>query len=155
VKDIPPTSSAISIKRPQIYYGEQTSQYVLVNTKTKEFDYPSGSQDVYTSYHGTGGVRLSSLFRRLVYAWKFSDINILLTGYLTSESRIMFHRIITRRDEEIAPFLKYDSDPYLVVGKDGNLYWIHDAYTTSTMFPYSQPFSDHRTITESTTSGIP
>ncbi len=140
VKNIPPDSSALSITRPQIYYGEQTNQYVLVNTKTEEFDYPSGSQDVYTSYHGTGGVRLSSLFRRLVYAWKFSDINILLTGYVTSESRIMFHRDITDRDRTIAPFLKYDSEPYLVVGNDGHLYWIHDAYTTSSMFPYSQPF---------------
>ncbi len=140
VQNIPPSSSALSITRPQIYYGEQTNQYVLVNTKTKEFDYPSGSQDVYTSYHGRGGVLLSNLFRRLVYAWKFQDINILLTGYLTSESRIMFHRIITDRDRTIAPFLRYDSDPYLVVGKDGKLYWIHDAYTTSSMFPYSQPF---------------
>ncbi len=140
VENIPPSSSVLSITRPEIYYGEQTSQYVLVNTKTKEFDYPSGNQDVYTSYQGKGGVRLSSLFRRLVYAWKFSDINILLTGYLTSESRIMFHRIISDRDKTIAPFLEYDSNPYLVVGKDGKLYWIHDAYTTSSMFPYSQPF---------------
>ena len=140
VQNIPPSSKVLSIKRPEIYYGEQTGQYVLVNTKTKEFDYPSGSQDVYTSYHGTGGVRLSNIFRRLVYAWKLSDINILLTGYLTSESRLMFNRIITDRDNTIAPFLSYDSDPYLVVGKDGKLYWIHDAYTTSSMFPYSQPF---------------
>ncbi len=140
VQDIPPSSSVLSITRPEIYYGEQTNQYVLVNTKTKEFDYPSGSQDVYTSYQGKGGVRLSNLFRRLVYAWRFSDINILLTDYLTNKSRIMFHRIITDRDRTIAPFLQYDSDPYLVVGKDGKLYWIHDAYTTSSMFPYSQPF---------------
>lgn len=140
VQDIPPSSSVLSITRPEIYYGEQTNQYVLVNTKTKEFDYPSGNQDVYTSYQGKGGVRLSSFFRRLVYAWRFSDINILLTDYLTSESRIMFHRIITDRDRTIAPFLQYDFDPYLVVGKDGKLYWIHDAYTTSSMFPYSQPF---------------
>jgi uncharacterized protein len=140
VQNIPPSSSVLSIGRPEIYYGEQTSQYVLVNTKTKEFDYPSGNQDVYTSYQGKGGVQLSSLLRRLVYAWKFSDINILLTDYLTSTSRIMFHRIITDRDNTIAPFLQYDSDPYLVVGKDGKLYWIHDAYTTSGMFPYSQPF---------------
>ncbi len=140
VKNIPPTSGALKITRPQIYYGEQTSQYVLVNTKTKEFDYPKGNEDVYTHYHGTGGVRLSSLFRRLVYAWKFSDINILLTGYVTSKSRIMFHRDITDCERTIAPFLKYDSDPYLVVGNDGRLYWINDAYTTSAMFPYSQPF---------------
>ncbi len=141
VKDIPPSSNVLSITRPGIYYGEQTSQYVLVNTKTKEFDYPKGNQNLYTSYKGTGGVQLSSLFRRLVYTWNFSDIKILLTHYVTDKSRIMFHRNITDRDHTIAPFLSYDSDPYLVVGKDGNLYWIHDAYTTSTMFPYSQPFS--------------
>ncbi len=141
VQNIPPSSNVLSITRPEIYYGEQTDQYALVNTKTKEFDYPSGNQNVYTSYQGKGGVRLSSLFRRLVYTWNFSDIKILLTNYLTNESRIMFHRDIADRDNTIAPFLGYDSDPYLVVGKDGNLYWIHDAYTTSNMFPYSQPFS--------------
>ncbi len=148
VQNIPPSSGVLSITRPEIYYGEQTNNYVLVNTKTKEFDYPSGNQDVYTSYRGKGGVLLSSFFRRLVYAWKFSDINILLTDYLTSESRIMFHRIITDRDETIAPFLRYDSDPYLVVGQDGKLYWIHDAYTTSGMFPYSQPFYDAQNNTQ-------
>jgi len=142
VQNIPPSSSVLSITRPEIYYGEQTNQYALVNTKTKEFDYPSGNQNVYTSYQGKGGVLLSSLFRKLIYAWNFSDINILLTDYLTSTSRIMFHRIITDRDNTIAPFLGYDSDPYLVVGKDGKLYWIHDAYTTTNMFPYSQPFAE-------------
>ncbi|MGA9479360.1 MAG: UPF0182 family protein, partial [Desulfobacterales bacterium] len=147
VQNIPPSSNVLSITRPEIYYGEQTDQYVLVNTKTKEFDYPSGSQNVYTSYQGRGGVQLSSLFRRLVYTWNFLDINILLTDYLTSESRIMFHRIITDRDRSIAPFLAYDSDPYLVVGEDGKLYWIHDAYTTSSMFPYSQPFSQSQNNT--------
>ncbi len=141
VKDIPPYSRFLSVARPEIYYGEQTSQYVLVNTKTKEFDYPKGNRNVYTSYKGRGGVRLSNLFRRLVYTWDLSDIKILLTRYLTKDSRIMFHRIITDRDKTIAPFLKYDSDPYLVVGTDGKLYWIQDAYTTSNMFPYSQPLS--------------
>jgi uncharacterized protein len=141
VQNIPPSSNVLSITRPEIYYGEQTDQYVLVNTKTKEFDYPSGNKNVYTSYQGRGGVQLSSLFRRLVYTWNFMDIKILLTDYLTSESRIMFHRDITDRNNTIAPFLRYDSDPYLVVGEDGKLYWIHDAYTTSNMFPYSQPFS--------------
>ncbi|MGA9291537.1 MAG: UPF0182 family protein [Ignavibacteriaceae bacterium] len=148
VQNIPPSSSVLSITRPEIYYGEQTNQYALVNTKTKEFDYPSGNQNVYTSYQGKGGVLLSSLFRKLIYAWNFSDINILLTDYLTSTSRIMFHRIITDRDNTIAPFLGYDSDPYLVVGEDGKLYWIHDAYTTTNMFPYSQPFAQALNSTE-------
>jgi uncharacterized membrane protein (UPF0182 family) len=142
IKDIPPTTTTqLSLKQMAIYYGEETNQYVLVNTNAKEFDYPKGDQNVYTSYTGNGGVRISNLFTRIVYAWKFSDLKILLTGYLTPQSRIMYYRNITTRDQTIAPFLKYDSQPYLVVGTDGQLYWIHDAYTTSNMFPYSAPYS--------------
>ncbi|UBM62130.1 UPF0182 family protein [Candidatus Sulfidibacterium hydrothermale] len=140
VKDIPPvTTVPLQLKQMGIYYGEETNQYVIVNTKAKEFDYPKGNQNVYTSYKGKGGVRISSLFRRLVYAWKFSDIKILLTGYITNQSRIMFYRNIALRDKILAPFLSFDSQPYPVVGKDGKLYWIHDAYTTTNMFPYSEP----------------
>ncbi len=141
MKDIPPiTTTPLTLKQMAIYYGEETDQYVLVNTNAKEFDYPKGDKNVYTDYKGDGGVRISSLLRRIVYAWKFSDLKILLTGYLTSQSRIMFYRNITERDQTIAPFLSYDSQPYLVVGTDGQLYWIHDAYTTSNMFPYSEPY---------------
>ncbi len=140
VKDIPPVASVpLKLKQMDIYYGEETSQYVLVNTKAKEFDYPKGNENVYTRYKGKGGVRISSLFRRLVFSWKLSDIKILLTGYITDQSRIMFYRNIRQRDKILAPFLSFDSQPYMVVGKDGNLYWIHDAYTTSNMFPYSEP----------------
>jgi uncharacterized protein len=140
VKDIPPAATVpLNLKQMAIYYGEETNQYLLVNTKTKEFDYPKGEENVYASYQGKGGVQISSLFRRLVYAWKFSDIKILLTGYLTDQSRIMFYRNITQRDQILAPFLSFDSQPYPVAGKDGNLYWIHDAYTVSNMFPYSEP----------------
>ncbi len=140
VKDIPPTTSVpLNLKQMGIYYGEETNQYVIVNTKAKEFDYPKGDENVYTSYQGKGGVRISSLFKRLVYAWKFSDIKILLTGYITNQSRIMFYRNIALRDKILAPFLSFDNQPYPVVGKDGRLYWIHDAYTTTNMFPYSEP----------------
>lgn len=140
IKDIPPTTTKpLSLKQMGIYYGEESDQYVLVNTKAKEFDYPKGDDNVYTSYSGKGGVRISSYFKRFVYAWKFSDLKILLTDYLTDQSRIMFHRNISELDQTIAPFLSYDSEPYLVVGEDGQLYWIHDAYTTSNMFPYSEP----------------
>ncbi len=142
IKNIPPQASVpLTIKYPQIYYGEETDQYVIVHTKTKEFDYPKGEQNVYSNYQGRGGVRISNLFRRLIYAWNFSDIKILLTDYITNKSRIMFHRNITERDRTIAPFLSYDSDPYPVVGRDGTIYWIHDAYTTSNMYPYSKPLS--------------
>jgi uncharacterized membrane protein (UPF0182 family) len=142
MQNIPTQSSdSIDVTQPEIYYGEETSGFTIVNTKTPEFDYPKGDQNVYTSYRGKGGVQLSSYFRRLVYAVDFSDLNILLSSYIKDESRIMFHRLVTERDRTIAPFLAYDSDPYLVVGDDGRLYWIHDAYTTTNMFPYSEPVS--------------
>ena len=145
VQDIPPRSStSLEITRPQIYYGEETDEFTIVHTTTKEFDYPKGDQNVYTSYHGKGGVRLSSYFRRLVYSLDLSDINIILSSYITNQSRVMFHRIITDRDRTIAPFLAYDSDPYIVVGDNGHLYWIHDAYTTTNMYPYSEPTQQSR-----------
>ena len=144
IQDIPPTSSVpLKLKQMAIYYGEETNQYVLVNTEAKEFDYPKGNDNVYASYKGKGGVRISNLFRRLLYAWKFSDLKILLTGYITNQSRIMFYRNIMQRDETLAPFLSYDSEPYLVVGKDGRLYWIQDAYTATNMFPYSEPVTQN------------
>ena len=142
VKDIPPRSDVpLKITRPEIYYGEETDEYAIVRTKTQEFDYPKGDQNVYTTYRGKGGVKISNIFRRLIYAWYFSDVKILFTDYITNKSRIMYHRIITDRDRTLAPFLAYDSDPYLVVGDDGALYWVHDAYTKTTMYPYSEPIS--------------
>jgi uncharacterized membrane protein (UPF0182 family) len=140
IQDIPPRSStSISITQPEIYYGEETNVFTVVHTTTKEFDYPKGNDNAYASYSGKGGVQLSSYFRRLVYSLDLSDLNILLSRYITDQSRIMFHRVITDRDQTIAPFLAYDSDPYLVVGEDGHLYWINDAYATTSMFPYSEP----------------
>jgi uncharacterized membrane protein (UPF0182 family) len=142
IKDIPPQSTGVTqITRPEVYYGEETEGFCVVNTEIKEFDYPKGNENVYTSYGGRGGVQISSFLRRLVYAADFFDVNLLLSRYITSQSRIMFHRTITDRDYTIAPFLAYDSDPYIVAAEDGRLYWIHDAYTTSNMFPYSQPLS--------------
>jgi len=140
VQDIPPkSSSSIAITQPEIYYGEETDEFTIVHTTTKEFDYPKGDQNEYASYQGKGGVQLSSYFRRLVYSLDLSDLNIILSRYITDQSRVMFHRVITDRDRTIAPFLAYDSDPYMVVGENGHLYWIHDAYTTTNMFPYSEP----------------
>jgi len=139
IKNIPPQSELpLQIERPQIYYGEETEDYAIVRTEMKEFDYPRGDQNVYASYDGKGGVQLKNLLRRLIFAWNFSDIKILITGYITEESRIMFHRKIAERDRTIAPFLIYDSDPYLVLGKDGRIYWMHDAYTTTDKYPYSE-----------------
>ena len=142
VKDIPPvTSVPLKLTQMGIYYGQDTNQYVYANTKAKEFDYPKGNDNVYTHYQGHGGVETDSLFKRFVYAWKFSDINLLFTTYTTPKSRLMFYRNITQRAATIAPFLSYDGQPYMVVGKNGKLYWIQDAYTTSNMFPYSEPIS--------------
>ena len=137
IKDLPPSFEPdLKIERPEIYYGEKTDEYVLVKTKTKEFDYPKGDKNVYTIYQGSGGVPITSFFRRLLYAAEFLDPQILFTTYLGPESRIMYKRRIGERLGLIAPFLSYDHDPYMVVsGK--KLYWIQDAYTTSNMYPYS------------------
>ncbi len=142
IKNIPPQASIpLKITQPRIYYGEETDSYAIVHSKTKEFDYPKGNQNVYTTYQGRGGVPIAGWLRRMTYAWKLSDVKILLTDAITAKSRLMYNRMITVRDRAIAPFLSYDSDPYLVVGGDGRLYWIHDAYTTTNMFPYSEPVS--------------
>ena len=125
------------VDRPEIYYGEKTDEYVLVKTKTKEFDYPKGDKNVYTNYQGRGGVPINSFVRRLFFALEFLDSQILFTTYLSPESRIMYNRRIDRRVSSIATFLDYDRDPYLVVS-GGKLYWILDAYTTSNMYPYSR-----------------
>ncbi len=137
VKDVPPAFEPdLKVERPEIYYGEKTEEYVLVKTRTEEFDYPKGDKNVYTIYQGTGGVPINSFFRRLLFAIEFFDPQILFTGYLSPESRIMYNRRIGVRSRLIAPFLDYDSDPYLAVS-GGRLYWIQDAYTTSDMYPYS------------------
>jgi hypothetical protein len=138
IKDIPPSTHAdLKIERPEIYYGEKTDDYVLVKTENKEFDYPKGDKNVYTTYQGNGGVLIKSFARRLLFSFEFFDLQILFTGSLNEESRIMYNRRIERRVSSIAPFLDYDTDPYLVVS-GGKLYWILDAYTTSNMYPYSR-----------------
>jgi uncharacterized membrane protein (UPF0182 family) len=138
IKDLPPSFEPdLGVVRPEIYYGEKTDEYVLVNTKAREFDYPKGDKNVYTTYQGKGGIHIKSFYRRLLFSIEFLDPQILFTTYLNPESRIMFNRRISRRTKSIAPFLAYDGDPYLVVS-NGNLYWIQDAYTTSAMYPYSQ-----------------
>jgi uncharacterized membrane protein (UPF0182 family) len=142
VKDLPPKSEVkeLAITRPEIYYGEILNDYVITKTKSKEFDYPKGEENVYTTYEGIGGVELNSPLRRLVYAFRFGSLKILLSGDITAESRILYRRNIKERVAKIAPFLTYDKDPYLVVA-DGKLYWIIDAYTSSAGYPYSQPLA--------------
>ncbi|MBA7578363.1 hypothetical protein ES708_20225 [subsurface metagenome] len=140
IKDIPPVSGVnLTITRPEIYYGEITKGYVIVKTKAKEFDYPKGDENVYSTYAGNGGMPVSSLWRRILFSIKFSNMQILLTTNLTSESRIMINRNIQERVNKVVPFLGYDKDPYMVISKEGKLFWIQDAYTISSNYPYSTP----------------
>ena len=139
IKDVPPIGM-IDIERPEVYFGEKTDDYVMVNTRVEEFDYPQGDTNVYTKYTGGNGIKLSSFIRRLIFAWELGDINILISGELTSESQLLYRRHIQQRVQHIAPFLKLDRDPYIVVD-DGQLFWVQDAYTVSTRYPYSQPTS--------------
>jgi len=130
---------------PRIYHGERTDYYVIVNpndTEPREFDYPSGeAEERYNSYKGTGGVPISSFWRKFAYAWKFQSYNILLSQDIKNGSRILYDRRIKDRVRAIAPFLKYDDDPYLVV-HEGRLFWVLDAYTTTHLYPYSEPMED-------------
>jgi uncharacterized protein len=135
--DVPPVASGgPAVRQPRIYFGEGSLPYVIVKTAMPEFDYPKGSNNAYTTYQGSDGVALGSLARRSLFAWYFGDPNILLSSYLTPGSRILFHRDVQDRIRLIAPFLSLDSNPYIVVS-GGRLYWIEDAYTTSSWFPYS------------------
>ncbi|MGC2042972.1 MAG: UPF0182 family protein, partial [Pseudolabrys sp.] len=139
LRDIPPVATGgPDIREPRIYYGEETGSYVIVKGSTPEFDYPKGKDNTYATYDGTGGVPIGGFLRKNLFAWHFSDINLLLSSYITDESRIMFRRDIRERVNTIAPFLHLDHDPYLVIS-GGKLYWMQDAYTTSDYFPYAQP----------------
>ncbi len=140
IKDIPPTG-VIPITQPGIYFGEQTGSYVFVKTKEKEFDYPQGDQNVFSTYTGTGGVSVGSAWNRFMFSLRFGDANIVLTDALTPDSRVLFNRNIQDRIGRIAPFLLLDSDPYMVIA-DGRLYWIQDAYTVTDRYPYSEPFNN-------------
>jgi len=161
IDDIPPKIHdpwQQEIKRPQIYFGEGEKPfrgevghlpYVIVNPNDpnpQEFDYPKGEDAVYNSYSGIAGVPINTLWRRLAFALRFSSDtrNILFSGKITNNSKILLNRSISEYVRTIAPFLKYDKDPYLVVA-DGKLYWIIDAYTVTHMFPYSDPMTEQIT----------
>ena len=140
IKDIPPVSTTpIKVTRPEIYYSEVSNDYVIVKTQAQELDYPSGDKNVYSTYTGEGGVPLTTLGRKLLFATRFGTLKILLSQDLTVDSRIMYHRQISERVQKAAPFLSFDRDAYLVIARDGRLFWILDAYTVSDMYPYSEP----------------
>jgi len=140
IKDIPPVSDVdIKVTRPEIYYGEIANDYVFVNTKALEFDYPLGDENKYTIYKGKGGVPLSSYMRKILFAVKFKTLKILLSNDLIKDSRIMYYRNVVDRVKNITPFILYDKNPYMMISKEGRLYWIIDGYTTANKIPYSDP----------------
>jgi uncharacterized membrane protein (UPF0182 family) len=139
LQDIPPVAhGGPVINQPRLYFGEGSNGYVIVKGSVTEFDYPLGKDNVYTSYSGRDGIAVGTTARRSLFAWELDDLNILLTGYITTGSRILIHRNIQDRVRTIAPFLRLDHDPYLVAS-NGRLFWMQDAYTTSHWFPYAQP----------------
>jgi hypothetical protein len=144
----PAIAKNIPIGQPRIYYGESTDTYIMTSTKVQEFDFPSGQDNTYNTYDGTGGINIGSFWRRLVFAGYLKDWRMLFTSDFTPETRLLFRRNINVRARSIAPFLHYDADPYLVavdaedtnqIGEKNYLYWIIDAYTTSDRYPYSDP----------------
>ncbi|MCZ6625135.1 MAG: UPF0182 family protein [Deltaproteobacteria bacterium] len=139
IKDIPPVSSrSIKVTRPEIYFGERANDYVFVKTKAQELDYPSGDQNIYTTYDGKGGVPIRSFWRRLLYSARYTTTSIFLANEITNESRILYYRQIQERVKKIAPFITFDRDPYLVIAEGGRLFWIIDGYTISDRYPYSE-----------------
>lgn len=139
VKNLPPVTDVkeLAVTRPEIYFGEITNDYVIVNSSSKEFDFPKGEENVYAKYAGSGGVQTDSFLKRLLFAIQFNELKMILSSDVTNQSRIIYNRNIKERVEKIVPFLTFDRDPYLVVA-DGKLYWILDAYTTTDRYPYAE-----------------
>ncbi|MGN0681843.1 MAG: UPF0182 family protein [Candidatus Fimisoma sp.] len=142
VGNIPPESSVedIQITRPEIYFGELSNEYIIVGTDEAEFDYPSGESNEYTHYEGTAGIELN-LFNRIVFAAREGSVKLLVSSNINSDSKIIINRNVMERIRNIMPYLTYETDPYMVT-VDGKLYWMVDAYTTSSNYPYSQPFQE-------------
>jgi uncharacterized membrane protein (UPF0182 family) len=140
IQDAPPKIATPSLKltRPEIYYGEVTHEPVFVNTAEAEFNYPSGEKYETSRYEGKGGFPIASFAMRLAAATSEGEPNILLTDYLTANSRMMIHRKVRDRLQQLAPFLSWDQDPYLVITDAGRLVWMVDGYTTSDAHPYSK-----------------
>src|SRR5262249_38017678 len=139
IRNIPPeTSPGWTITEPSIYFGELSNDYVIVRSRTREFHYPKGDENVYAQYGGKGGIPLSSLWRKILFAIRFGAYQILLSNDVTGDSRILMNRSIRDRVRVLAPFLSFDNDPYITI-VDGKLFWIYDAYTASDGYPYSTP----------------
>lgn len=142
ISGVPPVSQVeeIKITRPEIYFGELTTDYILVNTEEDEFDYPDGSKNKYTKYKGEAGIKLSP-FNRLLFAIRENSLKMLISTNVNSDSKIIINRNIANRVRQVMPYLEYDKDPYIVTAS-GKLYWMIDAYTITNKYPYSQPSED-------------
>jgi uncharacterized membrane protein (UPF0182 family) len=153
VSDIPPrpTAPELAVTQPAIYFGEQTRDYVIVKTGQQEFDYPQGDKNAYTNYGGTAGISLSNPFTRLCLAVRFGRLDLLLSNYITAESRVLMRQQISARVAAVAPFLDFDTDPYIILGDDGRLYWMLEGYTHSMYYPYAQ----YTTLPRLGESGMP
>ncbi len=143
IKDVPPVSSvSLEVTRPEIYFGELTDSWVFANTGQREFDYPSGDENIFASYQGSGGVRVGSFLRRLVLATYFRSLKVLLSSDIANDSRALYVRNIRQRARMALPFLIFDGDPYIVIDAGGRLRWILDAYTATSRYPYAQPLAN-------------
>jgi uncharacterized membrane protein (UPF0182 family) len=135
------TIPGLTVTRPEIYFGELTNTDVYVKTRQKEFNYPQGDANNLTSYQGNGGIRLGGWLRRTLIALDRGDLAKLpFSDDVNSESRLLMRRRLSERVQELAPFLTLDPDPYVVVGEDGRLYWLMDAFTTSDSYPYARRY---------------
>ena len=144
IKDIPPRfSTSLEVTRPEIYFGERTDSYVIVNTKQKEYDYPAGDTNVYSNYQGKDGIKINSFARRLLLSWVLKDYKIILSSDISNNSQVLMNRNIIDRTKKIAPYLSFDGDPYIVIDDKGKLFWILDTYTSSSRYPYAQPFDQY------------
>ncbi|KEH95645.1 UPF0182 family protein [Clostridium massiliodielmoense] len=142
IKDMPlVNNSGVEIKDPRMYYGEKTNEYAIVNTKLNEMDYLKDSGENATkNYDGDAGIKMSFI-NRILFAINKGDMKFLLSSDITSDSRILMNRNIVSRVKKIAPFLKYDKNPYVVIN-NGKLYWVIDAYTVSNRYPFSEPIDN-------------
>jgi uncharacterized membrane protein (UPF0182 family) len=160
LRDIPPTGEPPLLGDGQrIYYGELSDvPFVVVRTGTDEFDYQGTATDdqeqVTYRYRGTGGIPIGGPLERALFAWRFRDVNLLISGLMRDDSRIMIYRSIYERVPKAAPFLRFDGDPYAAV-VDGRLVWIWDAYTTTDRYPYSQPVRLEEVVTPPPRPGPP
>ena len=146
IRNLPPVSTegVPEISEPRIYFGERPSNYVVLGARDDEFDYPTGSSDqsgTSTRWTGTSGIKLDTTLMRLLYALRFRDLNLLISDQVTNQSQLLFDRAIEQRLPKIAPFLRYDKDPYMVIDQTtGGLVWVQDAYTVSDRFPHANWF---------------